>query len=353
MYAACLSLGLREGDEVLTPAFDCDSSLEPFVILGLKLTFFRQDPHTFNVDIEDLKNKISPHTKLLHIINHFGFPQPWEELARVRAETGIPMLEDNAYSLFSTLSGRPLGFFGDFSIFSLRKNLPIIEGGMLRVNNPQLNLSDYTERKLAYGIKASHLIKYLKDRIIPFHIAPVHIIKKLCFTLPAPVPLFSDATGYPKYSQRDKMDNYFSRDYLRPISYLAKKQLEYFSSDILALIAERKLFFYSLLVKEAKHFKGVTIINPDLPPGVIPHCLSLIINSRRDEVLAQLSKKYLMISWPTLSQRILNDLTHFPEVEYLGRKLLQIALPSGMILSKKFPSYIKRLIADLWILLDK
>ena len=30
MYAACQTLKLEPGDEVLTPAFDCDGSLQPF-----------------------------------------------------------------------------------------------------------------------------------------------------------------------------------------------------------------------------------------------------------------------------------------------------------------------------------
>jgi hypothetical protein len=85
MYAACRMLDLKDGDEVLTPAFDCDGSLQPFKALELKLKFFRSDPHTFSADIDDIKRKITYGTKLLHIINHFGMPQDWRRFWRLGA----------------------------------------------------------------------------------------------------------------------------------------------------------------------------------------------------------------------------------------------------------------------------
>ena len=37
IYAACVSIGLKPGDIVITPALDCDSTLSPFRVLGLKI----------------------------------------------------------------------------------------------------------------------------------------------------------------------------------------------------------------------------------------------------------------------------------------------------------------------------
>src|SRR3989344_1363785 len=133
MYVACRGLGLKAGDEVLTPAFDCDGTLQPFKVLGLKLTFFRIDPYTFEVDLEDLKQKISSKTKLIHIVNYFGIPQSWDRLKIFRKEYGVPILEDNAHSLFSSYKGKKLGTFGDASIFSLRKSLLLPDGAILQI----------------------------------------------------------------------------------------------------------------------------------------------------------------------------------------------------------------------------
>jgi len=106
IYTACQSMDLKEGDVVLTPAFDCDSTLTPFKVLGLTFEFYRSDPYTFKIDIEDIKRRITKEVKLLHVINHFGMPQPWDLLLDLRKKTGIPTLEDSAYSLFSKYNGR-------------------------------------------------------------------------------------------------------------------------------------------------------------------------------------------------------------------------------------------------------
>ncbi len=87
IYAAFLSAGLKAGDKVLTPAFDCDGTLQPFKALGLEPVFYRSDPYTFQVDIADIVEKLSAGPKMVHVINHFGFPQPWDELLALRKKS--------------------------------------------------------------------------------------------------------------------------------------------------------------------------------------------------------------------------------------------------------------------------
>ncbi len=76
---------------------------------------------------------LTSHTKLILIIHEFGVPHP--QLDQMRAEAnrqGISMLEDCARSAESTLpSGARLGTVGDFAIYSLRKILPLADGGLL------------------------------------------------------------------------------------------------------------------------------------------------------------------------------------------------------------------------------
>ena len=82
LYSICKSLKIKNGDEILTPALDCDSTLTPFIVHDASLIFYKSNPYTFNVDIDDLECKITENTKLIHIINHFGFFQPWDEIKK-------------------------------------------------------------------------------------------------------------------------------------------------------------------------------------------------------------------------------------------------------------------------------
>lgn len=351
MYAACLALGLKEGDEVLTPAFDCDGSLQPFKVLNLKLRFYRSNPNDFSVDIDDIRRKISAKTKLLHVINHFGFPQPWDEILALRKDTGIPILEDNAYSLFSSFNGKPFGSFGDMSIFSLRKNLPLIDGGMLRVNNPKYNLPDInTNAPLFYRTEAMTLLTLIKTKL-GWHKAPGFlrsIARRFHPEIEPPVPLYSDKEkGYPDWPLRDHIGEEFACNYLRPISRLARMQLNRFSKKYYDNVCSKKREAYARLSVNLGGIKGITVLCPALPEGIIPFSLSMLVDSGRDGLFKKLREKYDVMAWPILPKDVLDDLGDYPEVELLGRKLLQINLVSDKVMLPSFSRYLDGLIEEI------
>ena len=331
MYAACQILKLSPGDEVLTPAFDCDGSLQPFRALGLKVRFFRSDPYSFIADIDDIKNKLTPRTKLIHVINHFGMPQPWDILSLLRKNTDMPILEDNAYSLFSKIDGKSFGVFGDISIFSLRKNLPLIDGGLLRINNPRYPFS-FKEREipLFYLRDTSSMLTLIKDRL-GFYKAP-HPIKQILRiffpdTMPPP-PLYSKASkGYPDWPSRDLIGKEFSCDFLRPMSRLSKIGLSKFSKDDYTEIIDKKRYYYKWLLDRLRDAKGIRILWPDLPEGIAPFCLSLLVNSnKRDVIFETLRKKYYVMAWPILSKEIIEQLDNFPEVQLINEDIRKISV---------------------------
>jgi len=347
MYAACLGLGLGPDDEILTPAFDCDGALQPFRVLGCRRVFYRSDPHTFNVDIDDMRRRVTSRTKVVHVINHFGFPQRWERLEIFRRETGIPILEDNAYSLFSECSGKPLGSFGDLAIFSLRKNLPLLDGGMLRVNNPALR-----PKIVCQKARWCHPVEYrdlLRVAARSFGLGRARhflkgIVKRFDDSLEAPPPLYSDyEKGWPEVVTRDTIGSDFSCDYIRPMSGLARSQLNSFKKDDIAEIARNKRSHYQWLVSRISPLKSVRIIWPQMPDGAVPFCLSIILDKGRDTILDELRKTYDVMAWPTLPGEVLGQMKDFPEVEYLGRKMLQINLPSDKVRLKGFSKSMENL----------
>src|SRR5204862_512234 len=72
--------------------------------------------------------------RVLYVIHYLGWPQPILELRELCKERGIVLIEDCALSLLSQFNGRPLGTFGDYSVFCLYKTLPVPNGGMLIQN---------------------------------------------------------------------------------------------------------------------------------------------------------------------------------------------------------------------------
>ena len=295
IYATCQILKLKAEDEILTPAFDCDGSLQPFRVMGCKLRFFRSDPYSFAVDIDDIKRKINPKTKLIHIINHFGMPQPWNELLSLRRKIDIPILEDNAYSLFSKIGDGLFGTFGDMSIFSLWKNLPLIDGGLLHISNPKYTFKFTENIRWFYSSEIKGVLNIAKT-MLGYYKAPETLrrfIRKFNPSIEPPPPLYSEAErGYPNWPLRDRVGREFSRDYLRPMSRLARVQLSKFSQNDYADIMKKKRQYYSLLSEKLSHIKGLNVLWADLPEGIVPFCFSFLIDVQRDAFFEILRKKY-------------------------------------------------------------
>jgi dTDP-4-amino-4,6-dideoxygalactose transaminase len=75
---------------------------------------------------------------LLYVIHYAGWPQPMSELVDLCRRRGMLLVEDCALSLLSETDGRPLGSFGDWSVFCLYKTLPLPNGALLIQNGPRL-----------------------------------------------------------------------------------------------------------------------------------------------------------------------------------------------------------------------
>jgi hypothetical protein len=84
---------------------------------------------------------LTERTRAIVAIHEYGYPHPHlAELIDAARDRGIPLIEDCAHSLDSTLGGAPLGSFGDFAIFSLPKVFPVRAGGILATAAPRAEL---------------------------------------------------------------------------------------------------------------------------------------------------------------------------------------------------------------------
>ncbi|MEU9011446.1 DegT/DnrJ/EryC1/StrS family aminotransferase [Streptomyces sp. NPDC048479] len=70
--------------------------------------------------------------------NLYGNPDPVPELRAHCDRLGIPLIEDAAHAIGSEVAGRPVGTFGDASVFSLSKHTGAKTGGFLAVADPAL-----------------------------------------------------------------------------------------------------------------------------------------------------------------------------------------------------------------------
>lgn len=119
--------------EVLVPAYHHGVEVEALIDAGATPRFYPVGPR-MEVDPDDVARRIQPKTRAIYLIHFLGFPGPVEAFQKLAEDRGLIFIEDCALALFSRREGQPLGTFGDASLFSLYKTLPIPNGGALVLN---------------------------------------------------------------------------------------------------------------------------------------------------------------------------------------------------------------------------
>ncbi|MDC1093048.1 aminotransferase class V-fold PLP-dependent enzyme [Pelagibacteraceae bacterium] len=124
---------LKYGDEVLIPALCWSTSLWPIIQSGLKPKFVDIDVNTLNIDLNDLKKKISKKTKAIMLVHVLGNCTNMDELIKIKKKNKLILIEDTCESLGTRYKNKYLGTFGEFSSFSFYSSHQISsgEGGMV------------------------------------------------------------------------------------------------------------------------------------------------------------------------------------------------------------------------------
>lgn len=136
---AALLLNVREGDEVIVPAFTFVSTVNAFVLRGARLRFVDVRPDTLNLDETLLERAVTPRTRVIVPVHYAGVGCEMDAIMDTAARHGIAVVEDNAHGLFGKYKGKPLGTFGGLAAQSFHetKNINCGEGGALLINDPR------------------------------------------------------------------------------------------------------------------------------------------------------------------------------------------------------------------------
>ncbi|MCF6348890.1 MAG: DegT/DnrJ/EryC1/StrS family aminotransferase [Flavobacteriaceae bacterium] len=146
LQIAMMSLGLEQGDEVITADFTFAATVEVIALLKLTPVLVDVEKDTFNIDIDALKKAITPKTKAIVPVHLFGQCANMEALLEVAKEHNLFIIEDNAQAIgadyiFSDGTTKKAGTMGDVGTTSFfpSKNLGCYgDGGAIFTNNDEL-----------------------------------------------------------------------------------------------------------------------------------------------------------------------------------------------------------------------
>ncbi|GGW32046.1 DegT/DnrJ/EryC1/StrS family aminotransferase [Streptomyces griseoloalbus] len=111
-----------------------------FVVLaaGLRPVQAPLNPFDASIDIDAVPDEVWGSLSAVLTTNLYGNPDPAPEL-RARCDAlGIPLFEDAAHAIGSEVGGRPVGAWGEASVFSLSKHAGAQAGGILSLADPDL-----------------------------------------------------------------------------------------------------------------------------------------------------------------------------------------------------------------------
>lgn len=109
-----------------------------FVVLaaGLRPVQAPLDPFDASIDVDAVPDETWGSLSAVLTTNLYGNPDPAPGL-RARCDAlGIPLFEDGAHAIGSEVGGRPVGAWGDASVFSLSKHVGAQTGGILALADP-------------------------------------------------------------------------------------------------------------------------------------------------------------------------------------------------------------------------
>ncbi|MES2592720.1 MAG: DegT/DnrJ/EryC1/StrS aminotransferase family protein [Bacteroidota bacterium] len=145
--------GVKEGDEVILPAYTYSATANVVVHCGATPVFVDVNAHDFNISITNIEKAITSKTKVIMPVDFGGYTCDYDELNalvlkqkdKFNPESDeqkllgrILVLSDSAHSFGAWYKGKRAGALTDVSVFSFHavKNLTTAEGGAIALNLP-------------------------------------------------------------------------------------------------------------------------------------------------------------------------------------------------------------------------
>src|SRR4051812_22852706 len=99
LQISMMALNLQPGDEVITPSFTYIATTEVVALLNLTPVFVEVDAKTFCMDVEALRNSITPRTKAIVPVHLYGQAANMEAILQIAKEYNLYVIEDNVQAI--------------------------------------------------------------------------------------------------------------------------------------------------------------------------------------------------------------------------------------------------------------
>ena len=140
LHCIVAALDLPPGAEVITTPFSFVASTNVLLYEDLQPRLVDIDPETYNLDVDQVEQALTPDTEALLAVDVFGRPADWPALAALADAHDLVLIDDACEAPGASIGGRPIGAWGDAAAFGFypNKQLTTGEGGCITTDNAAL-----------------------------------------------------------------------------------------------------------------------------------------------------------------------------------------------------------------------
>lgn len=140
LHLCIRSLGIGDGDEVITTPFSFIASANCILFERAKPVFVDIDEDTLCIDVNKIKEKITKRTKAILPVHIFGHACKMDKIVEIAREYNLVVIEDACEALGTEYKGRKVSSFGICGVFAFYPNKQITsaEGGMIVTDDEKI-----------------------------------------------------------------------------------------------------------------------------------------------------------------------------------------------------------------------
>jgi dTDP-4-amino-4,6-dideoxygalactose transaminase len=146
IHLALILLGVKTGDTVFCQSITFSASANPIAYQGAIPVFIDSEIDTWNMDPALLKSALEEakqngkFPKAIIPVHLYGMPAKMDKILSIAKDFGVPVIEDAAEALGSSIDNKACGSFGEFGVLSFNGNKIITtsSGGALISENAEM-----------------------------------------------------------------------------------------------------------------------------------------------------------------------------------------------------------------------
>jgi perosamine synthetase len=325
IYHSLRALDIQPGQSVLVPAFICAAAVEPIEAYGAKAVFYGVGQDCTPA-FSDIEAKINGETRAILAVHYFGFPRGIRKIREMCDRHGLFLIEDCAHVLRGQDGDRPLGTFGEASVFSWRKFLPLYDGGELVLNHWERDLTvEWHKENLLFTLRASK--KLLEDALPEALAAALAMLRLPKSSAEKVTALAQRPVGGGRSLHIDPNSSSFEKEMVNfRISFLSRVLLEHCALE--SIVAKRREN-YLYLQQWLGDLKGVRPLFDDLPAGICPWVFPLFFDDMPNGHVPLRKLGIPAVTWGGVRHPGVNS-AEFPSADFLYKNLVFLPIHQSL-----------------------